>query len=215
MTPWTNFHYAISALFPAWERAFAAVALHHQPKVSDALAARIEAFAREEISHANAHAAYNRRNNLIALEAEQYKKARVVHRRPGLKVWLGTMVSIEHFAACMGRMYLERFQSETSRDHKLFQWHAREELGHKDLAIDIWRELGHSDKELRSVARQNQAYVLKFIFGMVIKQTDWKRPSNWFEGLNWGWWMTKRVLIPMLAIYLPGFHPNWFKEVVA
>lgn len=217
MTPWTAFHHAISALFPAWERAFAAVALHHQPNVCSALAARIDAFAREETAHAKAHAAYNQRHGLIALEAEEFKKARVIHRRPGMKIWLGTMVSIEHFAACMGRMLLERFEGETGRDRQLFNWHARQEIGHKDLAIDIWRELGHSDKDLRSIARQNQAYVLRHIFLMVLIKTDWKKPSNWLGAMNWGWWMTKRVLIPMLAIYLPNFHPNWFndKEVLA
>jgi len=30
--------------------------------------------------------------------------------------------------------------------------------------------------------------------------------------IDWGWWMTKKVLIPMLAIYIPRFHPNWFDD---
>ena len=209
---WVQYGHAVSVLFPAWERAFAAVAAHHRPSVSSALAARIDAFVREEISHANAHESYNRRYGLVEAEAEELKKTRVIHRKPGHKVWLGTMVSIEHLAVCMGRMYLDRFPGQTERDHRLFQWHAREEIGHKDLAIDIWRELGYSDTDLRAIARQNQAYVLRFITTKVLESVDWKKPRQWLELIDWGWWMTKKVLIPMLAIYIPRFHPNWFDD---
>ena len=209
---WVQYGHAVSVLFPAWERAFAAVATHHRPSVSDALAARIDAFVREEISHANAHESYNRRYGLVEAEAEELKKTRVIHRKPGHKVWLGTMVSIEHLAVCMGRMYLDRFPGQTERDHRLFQWHAREEIGHKDLAIDIWRELGYSDTDLRAIARQNQAYVLRFITTKILESVDWKKPRQWLELIDWGWWMTKKVLIPMLAIYIPRFHPNWFDD---
>lgn len=217
MTPWTNFHHAISAIFPAWERAFAAVAMHHRPRVSHELALRIDEFVKEELAHANAHEAYNQRNNLVELEQQEFAKVRIIHRKPGLKIWLGTMVSIEHFAACMSRMLLERFKHEEGRDRSLFNWHSKEELGHKDLAIDIWQELKYGGKELRSIARQNQAYVLKFIFRHVIQKTDWSKAANWIEMANWMWWMTKKVFIPMLAIYIPRFHPNWFndREVMA
>ena len=209
---WTQHMHALSVLFPAWERAFAAVAVHHRPKVSDALAARIDAFAREEVAHANGHESYNRRHGLTEAEVEEIKKTRIIHRKPGHKIWLGTMVSIEHLAACMSRMYLERFRDNKDRDHRLFEWHAREEIGHKDLAMDIWRELGYSDKDLRAIARQNQAYVLGFITTKVLENIDWKKPKNWLYFIGWGWWMTKKVLIPMLAIYIPRFHPNWFDD---
>lgn len=217
MTPWTNFHHSISVLFPAWERAFAAVALHHKPKVSPDLAVRIDSFAKEENAHANAHEAYNKRHNLLDLEAKEFEKVRVIHRKPGLKLWLGTMVSIEHLAACISRMILVKFGHKTDRDSQLFNWHSKEEIGHKDLAIDIWREIGNSDKDLRRIAAQNQKYVLGCIFSMIILRTDWSKPSNWVEMIDWLWWMTKKVFIPMLAIYIPSFHPNWFndREVMA
>lgn len=217
MGPWTQFHHAISAIFPAWERAFAAVAMHHRPKVSHELALRIDEFVKEELAHAKAHEAYNRRNNLVELELGEFEKVRIIHRKPGLKIWLGTMVSIEHFAACMSRMQLLKFKQEENRDLKLFNWHAKEELSHKDLAIDIWKELRYSSKDLRKIALQNQAYVLKFIFGVIIKNTNWSKPANWLEMANWMWWMTKKVFFPMLTIYMPNFHPNWFndKEVMA
>jgi predicted metal-dependent hydrolase len=213
---WKRHMDAVSVLFPAWERAFAKVASHHQPSVSSALAGRIDAFVREEMAHANAHESYNKRHGLLEAQNNEFRKTRLIHKRPQHKIWLGTMVSIEHLAACMGRMYLDRFSGETGKDHALFAWHSREEIGHKDLAIDIWRELGHSDRDLRAIARQNQGYVLGFIAKNVLSGVDWRKPSELMAVADWSWCMFRKVLIPMLAIYLPRFHPNWFHdEVVA
>ena len=209
---WTQFLDATSVLFPAWERAWVAVAATHRPMVSDALAARIEAFMGDESSHANAHEAYNIRQGLKEAEIAEYKKTKIIHRTPKRKVWLGAMVSIEYLAVCLGRMFLSRFDGETGREFKLFAWHAREEIEHKDLAIDVWRELGYSDKDMRAIARQNQAYVLGFLIKQTVKGVDWMKPKNWVDLADWAWWMTKKVFIPMLAIYLPKFHPNWFDD---
>lgn len=200
---------AVSILFPAWERAFAAVANHYLPQVKDEeLKARIEEFVREELAHASAHDAYNARAGITDVANEEYRKTRIIHRRPGNKVWLGTMVSIEHFAACMGRMYLDWFKGREGREHKLFAWHSREEIGHKDLAIDLWRSLGYSDADLRAIARQNQVYVIKFIVGYTLRGISFRRLKDWTDFAQWAWHMTTKVFVPMLKIYLPNFHPS-------
>ena len=200
---------AVSTLFPAWERAFVAVAKHHLPDVKDKdLKARIEQFIREELAHASAHDAYNVRAGITDLAKKEYRKTRIIHRRPSAKLWLGTMVSIEHFAACMGRMYLDLYGDKTGRNHNLFAWHSREEIGHKDLAMDLWRSLGYSDADLRAIARQNQAYVIKFIVGYTIQGSSFRRLKDWTDFAHWAWHMTTKVFVPMLKIYLPNFHPS-------
>lgn len=200
---------ATSVLFPAWERAFAAVARHYLPKVSDeSLRDRIEAFMDEELTHASAHEAYNARAGISAMADEEYCKTKIIHRRPGNKLWLGAMVSIEHFAACMGRMYLDVFKNGSGRDHNLFAWHAQEEISHKALAIDLWRDLGYTNAELRAIARKNQAYVIKFIVGYAMRGFNPRSPRSWADFAFWAWHMTIKVLVPMLKIYLPNFHPN-------
>jgi len=203
---WTNGCHAISILFPAWERAFAAVANHYKPLVSDELAKRIASFVDEELAHANAHEAYNRRYGLTEDELVQIVKARVVHRRPGLKFWLGTMVSIEHLAACMGRMYLNRFEGREGRDYKLFEWHSKEELGHKELAIDVWHEMGFDG--LNEIIEKNQRYVCTFVVKYVAARTDWKSPKAVWDFAKWMWAMTHGVFIPMKYILDRGFHPS-------
>jgi predicted metal-dependent hydrolase len=200
---------AVSTLFPAWERAFVAVAKHYLPEVKDEeLRGRIEQFIREELAHASAHEAYNARAGMTDLANEEYRKTRIIHRRPGAKLWLGSMVSIEHFAACMGRMYLDLYGDKAGRDHSLFAWHSREEIGHKDLAMDLWRSLGHSDADLRAIARQNQGYVIKFIVGHTLRGSSFRRLKDWTDFAHWAWHMTTKVFVPMLKIYLPNFHPS-------
>jgi len=200
---------AVSTLFPAWERAFVAVAKHHLPNVKDEdLKARIEQFILEELAHASAHDAYNARAGITDLANKEYRKTRIIHRRPSAKLWLGTMVSIEHFAACMGRMYLDLYGDRVGRNHNLFAWHSREEIGHKDLAMDLWNSLGYSDADLRAIARQNQAYVIKFIVGHTIQGSSFRRLKDWTDFAHWAWHMTTKVFVPMLKIYLPNFHPS-------
>jgi predicted metal-dependent hydrolase len=210
---WTHFADSISILFPAWERAFVAVAQHHLPSVKDPLLAlRIKQFMKEEVSHANAHEAYNNRNDLKKAELEEFRKTKIIYRKPGLKIWLGTMVSIEHFAACLARGVLEKFDGRSDRDSQLFLWHSKEELGHKSLAIDLWRYLGYSDSELRKIAKTNQAYVIKFLVGHTLKNlwkdNSLKQPKVWKDLAIWGWFMVVKVLIPAIEIYMPNFHPD-------
>lgn len=203
---WTNGCHAVSALFPAWERAFAAVASHYLPRVSPELAERIEQFVKEEESHSKAHIAYNRRWKIEEAELPEWTKAEVVHRCPGRKVWLGTMVSIEHLAACMGRMWLHHHTGKEGKDYKLFEWHAHEELGHKALAMDIWNEMGYSG--LDEIAKQNQQYVCRFILRYVMKRTNWWSPKAVWDFAKWFWTVFQFVYVPMKAIYEPDFHPN-------
>jgi predicted metal-dependent hydrolase len=210
---WTHYGNASSVLFPAWEKAFAAVVTHYLPQVKDEeLRQRMVQFIKEELSHANAHEAFNARHGLKELEEKEYRQTRIVYKRPNLPFWLGTMVSIEHLAACMSRSVLGRWKNNPNRDYKLFCWHAIEELGHKSLAIDLWNYLGFSEKELKKIAKTNQKYVMGFLIGYTIKNVykdgQLKKLSTWKELLSWSYFVTSKVLIPMLTIYLPKFHPN-------
>jgi predicted metal-dependent hydrolase len=210
---WTHFGNASSVLFPAWEKAFAAVVTHYLPVVKDAeLKQRMVQFIKEELSHASAHEAFNVRHGLKDLEKKEYCKTRIVYRKPSLPLWLGTMVSIEHLAACMSRMFLDRRKNNPDRDYKLFCWHATEELGHKSLAIDLWNYLGFSKKELNKIAKINQKYVMSFLICHAIKNVykdgQLKNLSTWKDLFSWSYFVTSKVLLPMLTIYLPNFHPN-------
>ena len=104
---YTRFYDSLSILFPAWEKAFVSVAKHHLPGVHDKeLSQRLEQFIKEELAHASAHEAYNARAGLTQKAGFEFDKAAVIHRRPGNKLWLGAMVSIEHFVQGASTNYL-------------------------------------------------------------------------------------------------------------
>lgn len=210
---WTHYGNASSIIFPAWERAFAAVINHHLPNVSDEdLRSRMIKFVQEELSHANAHESFNERHGLKDEEQKEFANTKMIHRRPGMTFWLGTMVSIEHLASCMARSYIDRWGSRESRDFKLFCWHAKEELGHKTLALDLWDYLGLPRSELRKIARVNQRYVLKFLLGYTLNKLKEDgvlyRPSTWKDLAVCFGYVGIKIGLPMLRIYLPGFHPD-------
>lgn len=210
---WTHYGNASSILFPAWEKAFAAVIEHYLPKVSDpSLKSRMVQFRNEELAHAKAHEAFNKRHGLEAAQEQEIRRAKIVHKKPGLQFWLGTMVSIEHLAACMSRSILNRWEGTKGRDYQVFLWHAKEELGHKSLAIDLWNYLGYSRSDLRKIAKINQVYVLKFLVQYTIKNVkidgQLKHPSTWKDLILWGIFFASKVLIPATKIYFPRFHPD-------
>jgi len=210
---WTHYGNASSVLFPAWERAFATVIDHYLPKVTDIeLKNRMIQFKKEELAHASAHESFNKRHNLVDLEMLEFKKTKAINKKPGLKFWLGTMVSIEHLASCMSRSVLNRWNHVDDRDYKLFCWHAKEELGHKSLAIDLWDHLGYPRSNLKKIAFINQKYVMKFLIGYTISKTKEEKQffklKTWFEMFSWLIFVTSNVLIPMLGVYFASFHPN-------
>lgn len=210
---WSHYGNASSILFPAWERAFAEIVKSYLPKVQDEnLKQRMLEFIKEELAHANAHESFNDRHNLKDMEEAEFKKTKIVMRKPQIKFWLGTMVSIEHLAACMSRSVLTRWGNRVGRDYKLFCWHAKEELGHKSLAIDLWNYLGYSKQELNKIAKVNQLYVMKFLIGYTIKHTykdgQLKNPLVIKDLIHWMFFVTKKVLFPMVKIYSAKFHPD-------
>jgi predicted metal-dependent hydrolase len=210
---WTHYGNASSIIFPAWEKAFVAIIQHYLPIVKDEdLKERMIQFMKEELAHASAHESFNSRHNLKEEEEKEFKNTRVLHKRPGMLFWLGTMVSIEHLASCMARSYIDRWGSKETKDYKLFCWHAKEELGHKTLALDLWDYLGHDRKQLAKIAYTNQKYVIGFLLKYTINKLKEDKAlyklTTLKDLLSCFTYVGFKICVPMLRIYLPKFHPN-------
>lgn len=214
---WTHFFNAWSILFPAWEQAFVKVAEHHSKNVTDPeLKNRINKFIKQELSHASAHNRHNHRAALCKDADKEFKKTRIIFRRPENPMWLATMVSIEHIAACKSRAFLSKFGDCKSREFNLFSWHSREELEHKSLAMDLWNHLGYSKEQLNTVARKNVVYVWKFALTYTLKNLK-KDGQLWrFRTLLDSFSLFNYVVIhcwkPYLNIFKQDFHPNQFDD---
>jgi uncharacterized protein len=209
----THFYDGWSILFPAWEQAFVCVASHYKDKVQDKdLAARIDQFCKQETAHANAHQAHNKAHGLTDLELRELRKTRLVFRRPNHKMWLATMVSIEHMAACGARTFLDRYEGQSSKELNLYKWHCKEELEHKSLAMDLWTHLGNSRAELKRIAALNMFYVLSSVLRYTVLKCKedkvlWKLATIksllalCFELVFKSW-------VPYTEIFKNNFHPN-------
>lgn len=210
---WTHYGNASSIIFPAWEHAFTAIVKSYLDDVTDEkLKMRMLEFIEEENNHAAAHHAFNIKYGLEEEEALQYKATRAVLKKPRLKFWLGTMVSIEHLAACMGRSYLDKWSSREGAEFNLFCYHAKEELGHKSLALDLWDYMGYDRQELRKIAFVNQKYVIGFLLKYTIgKLRDtgelykWNTIKDLFSCFSY---VGYKILVPALRIYKNSFSPN-------
>ncbi len=78
---WTHYGNASSIIFPAWEKAFAAVINHHLPSVkNEDLRRRMIKFVQEEMSHASAHESFNDRHNLKDAEKQEFANTKIIHR---------------------------------------------------------------------------------------------------------------------------------------
>lgn len=209
----THYYNALSILFPAWEEAFAQVALHRRAEVSDpTLRARMDEFIRQELAHSVAHDKHNRRHALSEHAEQQLKLAKVVSKRPQAKIWLAAMVSIEHIAACLSRDYLRRHGGKKGSGFTLFRWHSVEELEHKALALDVWNHLGYDTPVLHAAAKQNFVYVWRFVFGYLAENLRrdkqlWKLRTV-FDGCKLASSVVFGVWAPYLRLFKRGFHPN-------
>jgi predicted metal-dependent hydrolase len=209
----THFYDGWSILFPAWERAFVCVAEHHKGAIKDQdLRQRIDTFCKQELAHARAHQAHNKTHGLAEMEAKELKKARLVMRRPNHQMWLATMVSIEHMAACGARTFLRRYEGQSSKELNLFKWHCREELEHKSLAMDLWLHLGYPRSQLKRVAALNMFYVLRSVMRYTVEQCKkdgvlWKL-SSMKSLLGLGMELVFKSWIPYTEIFRNDFHPD-------
>jgi len=210
---WTHYGNASSIIFPAWEKAFVAIVQSYMDDVTDAdLKSRMVQFVKEETAHSKAHEDFNLRHGLKEAEEDEYKNTKLLHRKPKLRFWLGTMVSIEHLASCMGRSYLDRWSDRKSKDFKLFCYHAKEELGHKKLALDLWDYLGYDRKELRKIAAVNQKYVIGFLLKYTIQKVKEDgllyKLSTIIDMIDCFSYIGIKIVIPGLRIYRKDFDPD-------
>lgn len=209
----TFFYDGFSILFPAWELVFVEVARHHRSNITDAdLIAKINAFITQETAHSKAHSAHNKRTHTSGLEHEEFLRTAKVIKRPQTKILLGAMVSIEHLAAVISRRILSTFDANAGREHKLFRWHAVEELSHKDLAMELWLSNRYTVEDLRPIAFKNFKYVTKTIFSYVIDKLRrekllWK-PATLYSLCRLGVEFFLFVVLPYISIFTPKFHPN-------
>lgn len=138
---------AFSLFLPPGERFFIRAVNSCADKISDpTLKHDIKGFSAQEALHMRAHEAYNRalQQEGLALEDIYGRVDRLLGTVKGNIKRLAIAVGLEHLTACFGDLTLrhpEILENADPRYRELWTWHALEELEHKAVAFDVFRQV--------------------------------------------------------------------------
>lgn len=136
------------------------------PSPAAALEREIHRFVREERAHRQAHQRYN---DAMAEDAPEVRLVmqraqRVTEElnRMGLPMRLALVAAFEHLTAVLAEEIGSNDNlliDDASRASRLWRWHAREELGHRHVAIDVCAHAGVRPGALRFALVLATAYL--------------------------------------------------------
>jgi hypothetical protein len=153
----TAFMGALSMSFPVGEDFFIKSIRRSHAALPDNLKEKWESevnrFYKEEQNHSRAHVMYNEKNcsefgfvNNWGIWAEK-RIAKMEDR--DVRLCSAAVAATEHLTTVLGAWLLlnkHTLQNAPKETRNLWLWHAAEELGHREIAIDMYRDLGGSEK---------------------------------------------------------------------
>lgn len=222
----STFLYALSASFPDGERFFIDAVRHYQKDLKDpVLISQVRGFIGQEAHHAHIHDHFNERAETLGMAMTEVqgifkKRIMMVQKRLSPADQLAITSAIEHITATVAQWTLENSESELTRGdnsplREMLLWHAMEEIEHKAVAFDVFRQTVNNE-----TLRIRWAKVVFRIFWVqmaraqcVLLWRDRSLPSlqhvreAW--QFMWGENGMRRWARPELDKYLyKGFHPS-------
>ncbi len=161
----------LSASFPPGERYFIESVKHYADQVKDPeLKERIRGFIGQEANHTKEHIAFNEfldRRGLPVLAMQKFVEQALerIKKANSPATNLARTVALEHLTAFLASAFLERPEF-LGRAHPtvaaFWAWHAIEEVEHRSVAFDVYKEL--VDDEFLRVRMMAQT---TFVFALV------------------------------------------------
>ena len=222
----TAYFNALSASFPQGETFFIDAVRRYRDRTSGQLQEQIDAFIKQEAAHTREHVAFNRLikaagYDTTLMDAETRRRLDIARsRRP--VVQLAITVALEHFTAIMAHSLLtekDLLPGAPAEVLRLWQWHAIEEVEHKAVAFDTFLAV---TSELSSFKRWALRCHVMFLISLQFWHSNFQRMADFFrqDGINTPrtWWrvftylcfkpgMMRRIFLPYLSFFRPGFHP--------
>lgn len=220
----TAFLTGLSISFPAGERFFIDSVRQFQSQIDDPLLLKnIRAFIGQEAHHTKEHSALNdfmARKGYPVERMESFIRERIawMQENSGDDVNLARTVALEHFTAIMAGAFLDHSDLLDKMDPamaKLWAWHAIEEIEHRSVAFDVYKNTVDDEKLRRRTMRR-----VTYFFILMNAIRTWKlmgvsgqryNVKAWASGLNmlWGRPGVLRKIVPQyLSFYRRGFHPS-------
>lgn len=215
---------ALSSIFPEGERQFVRSVRYFQNQVSEPeLAQQVRAFIGQESHHGNTHEQLNheieRQWNypIQKFVYSQTKRQERMHRRFSKQNQLALTVALEHLTAILAHQIIsdEKILESTFPEFsELFTWHAIEEIEHKGVAFDLFKEIGGSEKirkRMLVLATVGLSlHLVELIIKMHIKDKHWPSLHEWrvaFRALFGSNGIIRKMWPHYKAFYRDDFHP--------
>lgn len=220
----TLFLTALSATFPEGEKQFINSVRYFQDQIDDPqLQKQIRAFIGQEAHHSKEHDALNglMKNKGFAVarvEKRMVKAAKFMRKRFSKERQLAHTVCAEHLTAIIADFFLRKSPDELEKlapeVRKLWAWHVAEEIEHKAVAFDVYRQTVDDD-----FLRRSHMLLLTFLFvlettastlQLMKHSNNLNDPKMWVQGFRYflaprG--MIWRLLPDYLDFFRKDFHP--------
>lgn len=222
----TAFYNAMSASFPHGEASFIETLRHFRKDADPRLAAEIDGFIKQELSHAREHLALNRRitksgYDVSPLEDRVDSRLKLLRQRGPIAGLAGT-IALEHITAIFAHQVLANPRHMRGADPEvaiLWRWHCMEEVEHKGVAYDAWiQATRHWSKWKRWSVRSKMMLFItrRFLWDRwcgtmeLLRQDGITGPRAWLAGFWLGFvrpGMIRQILFGWAHFFRPGFHP--------
>jgi uncharacterized protein len=222
----TAFFNALSAVFPVGE-AFMIESLRPWLKTLDGkLAEDAKTFIEQEAAHSREHAGMNR--SLITAGYDIAPLDRAIRQfvnffsSTSATTKLGATMCIEHLTAIVAAELLSNdahLEGSEAEMHRLWLWHAIEEVEHKAVAFDVWM---HATREWSGFRRWlvRSAMMVGVSASFFVNRTRGQVELMRQDGIGWRTALPgllrsgfrkggigRNVLRPWAKFLKPGFHP--------
>jgi len=220
----STFFYSLSAMFPEGERFFIHSVRHYQKSVTDPkILADIRGFIGQEAHHGRCHEELNDAIEKLGIPMTMVSdnmtaRVEMLKNRFGPARQLALTVAMEHFTASLAEFILENPEvldqaPETFRQMML--WHSVEEIEHKAVAFDLFRQQVNDEWMRRRVM---VIAMLSLFTRIAIFQVRilWKTKhlpsiSEWLGAARF-FWGKKGILranaLGVKKFFQRDFHPN-------
>jgi uncharacterized protein len=216
---------ANSIMFPEGEKFFIESVRHFRDQITEPkLQHDVNGFIGQEAVHGREHRSYNAELGKLGYDVKRLERrtiAQLAFTRRSLppKGRLAVTIALEHFTAIMADALLSDpriLQDADPRMAALWRWHAIEETEHKAVAFDVYR----------AVAPGLRGYLWRCLIMLSTTALFWthmllnyfhftRRDGIGFPEAAWQFFrsgfinpgMLRRIQLPWLAYFKPGFHP--------
>ena len=216
---------AFSATLPEGERFFIRSLRNYQTLIkNEQLKLDVSGFIGQEAHHGNEHDAFNALMSKLGMPTNEVED--LVRRflfwysdNMSKERQLAKTVALEHFTAIFGELILlhpEVLDGAHPEVKQLWMWHALEEVEHKSVAFDVYKEQVSNEWIRKSEMFLNTFTFIGFyayhyfqIKRKTNDKTDWKSMIDgwkWLLGVEKG--LLPNILSQYFEFYSSSFHPD-------